>query len=145
MKTFARITKEGQNFYIVHTPSRGVYDSMESVIGEDEIVVKMQNNKKGYESGYLFITKNPSSEGLYVSNFLLRNNLGAGLTRTGIFKRLGEAEKGSEIYIMYYNTRLYTDKPIKLNLVWAAGVVDKDLDNDNRIVLSRVIARLIPG
>jgi len=25
MKTFAKVIREGQNFYIQHTPSRGVY------------------------------------------------------------------------------------------------------------------------
>lgn len=147
MKTFAKVTRKGQKFYIQPTPSRGVYDSTESVIGDDEIIIKMLDNRKGYESGYLFITKNPSSkDDMCVSDFLLQNNLAAGLIRTGIFKRLGELEKGSEIYVMYYNynARLRTDRPIKLNLVWAAGVVDKDLDNNSRMVLSRVIARLIP-
>lgn len=120
---------------------------MVSGIGEEEIVVEILDNKKGYKSGYLFITQNPSSkDDMCVSDFLLQNNLAAGLIRTGIFKRLGELEKGSEIYVMYYNynARLHTDRPIKLNLVWAAGVVDKDLDNNSRMVLSRVIARLIP-
>lgn len=47
MKTFAKVIREGQNFYIQHTPSRGKYDSMESVIGDDEIVVKMQKQQEG--------------------------------------------------------------------------------------------------
>ena len=41
MKTFAKVTRKGQKFYIQHTPSRGKYDSMESVIGDDEIIIKM--------------------------------------------------------------------------------------------------------
>lgn len=36
MKTFAKVIREGQNFYIQHTPSRGEFDSMESVIGDEE-------------------------------------------------------------------------------------------------------------
>lgn len=144
MKTFAKVIREGQNFYIQHTPSRGVYDSMESVIGDEEIVVKMQNNRKEYESGYLFITKNPSSKDLCVSNFLLQKTVVEGLTRTGIYNRLKEVKKGSEIYVMYYNAKSYVDnKPIMLNLIWAASVVD-NLDNDSRIKLSRDVAKLIP-
>lgn len=144
MKTFAKVTREGQKFYIQHTPSRGKYDSMESVIGDDEIVVKMQNNRKEYESGYLFITKNPSSEDLCASNFLLQKTLIEVLTRAGVYSRLKDVKKGSEIYVMYYNAKLYTNnKPIMLNLIWAASVVDH-LDNDSRIKLSRDIAGLIP-
>ena len=143
MKTFAKVIREGQNFYIVHTPSRGEYDSMESVIGDDEIVVKMQNNKKGYESGYLYITKNLSDESLYVSNFILQNRL-IGLTRAGIYNHLKEVKSGCEVYIMYYNAKLYTGKPVKLDLIWASCIIDQDLDNDSRIKLSRDIARLIP-
>lgn len=144
MKTFAKVIREGQNFYIQHTPSRGKYDSMESVIGDEEIVVNMQNNKKEYESGYLFITKNPSSKDLCVSNFLLQKTVVEGLTRAGIYNRLKEVKKGSEIYVMYYNAKSYVDnKPIMLNLIWAASVVDH-LDNDSRIKLSRDVARLIP-
>lgn len=144
MKTFAKIIREGQNFYIQHTPSRGGYDSMESVIGDDEIVVKMQNNRKEYESGYLYITKNPSSEDLCVSNFLLQKTVVEGLTRAGIYSRLKEVKMGSEIYVMYYNAKSYVDnKPIMLNLIWAASVVD-NLDNDSRIKLSRDVAKLIP-
>ena len=144
MKTFAKVIREGQNFYIQHTPSRGVYDSMESVIGDDEIVVKMQNNRKEYESGYLFITKNPSSKDLCVSNFLLQKTVVEGLTRTGIYNRLKEVKKGSEIYVMYYNAKSYVDnKPIMLNLIWAASVVDH-LDNDSRLKLSRDVTKLIP-
>lgn len=144
MKTFAKVIREGQNFYIQHTPSRGVYDSMESVIGDEEIVVKMQNNRKEYESGYLFITKNPSSKDLCVSNFLLQKTVVEGLTRAGIYNRLKEVKKGSEIYVMYYNAKSYVDnKPIMLNLIWAASVVD-NLDNDSRIKLSRDVAKLIP-
>lgn len=144
MKTFAKVTREGQKFYIQHTPSRGRYDSMESVIGDDEIIIKMQNNRKGYESGYLFITKNPSSKDLCVSNFLLQKTVVEGLTRAGIYSHLKEVKKGSEIYVMYYDAKLYTNKPIKLNLIWAASVIDQDLDNDSRIKLSRDITKLIP-
>lgn len=144
MKTIAKVTRKGQNFYIQHTPSRGKYDSMESVIGDDEIVVKMQNNRKEYESGYLYITKNPSSEDLCVSNFLLQKTVVEGLTRAGIYSRLKEVKMGSEIYVMYYNAKSYLDnKPIMLNLIWAASVVDH-LDNDSRIKLSRDVARLVP-
>lgn len=144
MKTFAKVIREGQNFYIQHIPSRGVYDSMESVIGDDEIVVNMQNNKKEYESGYLFITKNPSSKDLCVSNFLLQKTVVEGLTRAGIYNRLKEVKKGSEIYVMYYNAKSYVDnKPIMLNLIWAASVVDH-LDNDSRLKLSRDVTKLIP-
>lgn len=144
MKTFAKVIREGQNFYIQHTPSRGKYDSMESVIGDDEIVVKMQNNRKEYESGYLFITQNLSSEDIYVSNFLLQKTVVEGLTRAGVYSRLKEVKKGSEIYVMYYNAKSYTNnKPIMLNLIWAASVVDH-LDNDSRIKLSRNVAKLIP-
>lgn len=144
MKIFAKVIREGQKFYIQHTPSRGKYDSMESVIGDEEIVVKMQNNRKEYESGYLFITKNPSSEDLCVSNFLLQKTVVEGLTRAGIYNRLKEVKKGSEIYVMYYNAKSYVDnKPIMLNLIWAASVVD-NLDNDSRIKLSRNVAKLIP-
>ena len=144
MKTIAKVTREGQNFYIQHTPSRGVYDSMESVIGDDEIVVKMQNNRKEYESGYLFITKNPSSKDLCVSNFLLQKTVVEGLTRTGIYNRLKEVKSGCEVYIMYYNAKLYTGKPVKLGLIWASCIIDQDLDNDSRIKLSRDVARLVP-
>lgn len=143
MKTFAKVTRKGQNFYIQHTPSRGVYNSMESVIGDEEIVVKMQNNKKGYESGYLYITKNLSDESLYVSNFILQNRL-IGLTRAGIYNHLKEVKSGCEVYIMYYNAKLYTGKPVKLDLIWASCVIDQNLDNDSRIKLSRDIARLVP-
>ena len=143
MKTFAKVIREGQNFYIQHTPSRGEFDSMESIIGDEEIVVKMQNNKKGYESGYLYITKNLSDEGLCVSNFILQNRL-IGLTRAGIYNHLKEVKSGCEEYIMYYNAKLYTGKPVKLDLIWASCVIDQDLDNDSRIKLSRDIARLIP-
>lgn len=144
MKTIAKVIREGQNFYIQHTPSRGVYDSMESVIGDEEIVVKMQNNRKEYESGYLFITKNPSSKDLCVSNFLLQKTVVEGLTRAGIYNRLKEVKTGSEIYVMYYNAKSYVDnKPIKLNLIWAASVVDH-LDNNSRLKLSRDVTKLIP-
>ena len=143
MKTFAKVIREGQNFYIQHTPSRGVYDSMESVIGDDEIVVKMQNNRKEYESGYLYITKNLSDESMCVSNFILQNRL-IGLTRAGIFNQLKEVKSGCEVYIMYYDAKLYTGKPVELDLIWASSVLDQDLDNDSRIKLSRDIARLVP-
>lgn len=144
MKTIAKVIREGQNFYIQHTPSRGVYDSMESVIGDDEIVVKMQNNRKEYESGYLYITKNLSDESMCVSNFLLQKTVVEGLTRAGIYSRLKEVKMGSEIYVMYYNAKSYVDnKPIMLNLIWAASVVDH-LDNDSRIKLSRDVTKLIP-
>lgn len=145
MKTIAKVTRKGQNFYIQHTPSRGEYDSMESIIGDEEIVVKMQNNRKEYESGYLFITKNPSSKGLCVSNFLLQKTVVEGLTRAGIYSRLKEVKMGSEIYVMYYNAKSYLDnKPIMLNLIWASCIIDQDLDKDSRIKLSRDIARLVP-
>lgn len=143
MKTFAKVIREGQNFYIVHTPSRGEYDSMESVIGDDEIVVKMQNNRKEYESGYLYITKNLSDESMCVSNFILQNRL-IGLTRAGIYNHLKEVKSGCEVYIMSYNAKLYTGKPVKLDLIWASCIIDQDLDNDSRIKLSRDVARLIP-
>lgn len=143
MKTFAKIFREGQNFYIQHTPSRGEYDSMESIIGDEEIVVKMQNNRKEYESGYLYITKNLSDESLYVSNFILQNRL-IGLTRTGIYNHLKEVKSGCEVYIMSYNAKLYMGKPVKLDLIWASCIIDQDLDNDSRIKLSRDVARLIP-
>lgn len=143
MKTIAKVTREGQNFYIVHTPSRGVYDSMESVIGDDEIVVKMQNNRKEYESGYLYITKNLSDEGLCISNFILQNRF-IGLTRAGIYNHLKEVKNGCEVYIMYYDAKLYTGKPVKLDLIWASSVLDQNLDNNSRIKLSRDVARLIP-
>lgn len=143
MKTFAKVTREGQKFYIQHTPSRGVYDSMESVIGDDEIIIKMLDNRKGYESGYLFITKNPSSEDLCVSNFLLQKTVVEGLTRAGVYSRLKEVKSGCEVYIMYYDAKLYTGKPIMLNLIWAASVVDH-LDNDSRLKLSRDVTKLIP-
>lgn len=143
MKTFAKVIREGQNFYIQHTPSRGKYDSMESVIGDEEIVVKMQNNRKEYESGYLYITKNLSDEGLCVSNFILQNRL-IGLTRAGIYNHLKEVKSGCEVYIMSYNAKLYMGKPVKLGLIWASCIIDQDLDNDSRIKLSRDIARLIP-
>ena len=58
MKTIAKIFREGQNFYIQHTPGRGKYDNIESV-GDEDIVVKMLDNKKEYESGYLFIYQEP--------------------------------------------------------------------------------------
>lgn len=143
MKTFAKVIREGQNFYIQHTPSRGVYDSMESIVGEEEIVIKMKNNKKGYESGYLYITKNLSDEGLCISNFILQNRL-IGLTRAGIYNHLKEIKSGCEVYIMYYDAKLYTGKPVKLDLIWASCIIDQDLDNDSRIKLSRDVARLIP-
>lgn len=143
MKTIAKVIREGQNFYIQHTPSRGVYDSMESVIGDDEIVVKMQNNRKEYESGYLYITKNLSDESMCVSNFILQNRL-IGLTRAGIYNHLKEVKSGCEVYIMYYDAKLYAGKPVKLDLIWASCVIDQDLDNDSRIKLSRDVARLIP-
>ena len=143
MKTFAKVIREGQNIYIQHTPSRGVYDSMESVIGDDEIVVKMQNNRKEYESGYLYITKNLSDESMCVSNFILQNRL-LGLTRAGIYNHLKEVKSGCEVYIMYYDAKLYTGKPVKLDLIWASCVIDQNLDNDSRIKLSRDIARLVP-
>lgn len=144
MKTFAKVIREGQNFYTQHTPSRGKYDSMESVIGDDEIIIKMLDNRKGYESGYLFITQNPSSEDLCVSNFLLQKTVVEGLTRTGIYNRLKEVKSGCEVYIMYYDAKLYTGKPVKLDLIWASCIIDQDLDNDSRIKLSRDIARLVP-
>ena len=143
MKTFAKVIREGQNFYIQHTPSRGEYDSMESVVGDEEIVVKMQNNKKGYESGYLYITKNLSDESMCVSNFILQNRL-IGLTRAGIYNHLKEVKSGCEVYIMYYDAKLYTGKPVQLDLIWASCIIDQDLDNDSRIKLSRDIARLVP-
>ena len=143
MKTFAKVIREGQNFYIQHTPSRGKYDNIESIIGDEEIVVKMQNNRKEYESGYLYITKNLSDEGLCVSNFILQNRL-LGLTRAGIYNHLKEVKSGCEVYIMYYDAKLYTGKPVKLDLIWASCVIDQDLDNDSRIKLSRDVARLIP-
>ena len=143
MKTFAKVIREGQNFYIQHTPSRGVYDSMESVIGDEEIVVKMQNNRKEYESGYLYITKNLSDESMCVSNFILQNRL-LGLTRAGIYNHLKEVKSGCEVYIMSYNAKLYTGKPVQLDLIWASCIIDQDLDNDSRIKLSRDVARLIP-
>ena len=143
MKTIAKVIREGQNFYIQHTPSRGEYDSMESIIGDEEIVVKMQNNRKEYESGYLYITKNLSDESMYVSNFILQNRL-IGLTRAGIYNHLKEVKSGCEVYIMSYNAKLYTGKPVKLGLIWASCIIDQDLDNDSRIKLSRDIARLIP-
>jgi len=142
MAVFAKIIREGQNFYIVHTPSKGKYDNIESV-GNEEVVVKMLNNKKEYESGYIYITMNPSGEGLYVSNFILQNKL-VGLTRTGIYHQLKEAKDGSEIYVVYYNAKLYKGKPVKLDLIWASCVIDQDLDNDSRIKLSRDVARLVP-
>ena len=86
MKTIAKIFRKGQNFYIQHTPSRGKYDNIESV-GNEEVVVKMQNNRKEYESGYLYITKNLSDESMCVSNFILQNRL-IWLTRAGIFNQL---------------------------------------------------------
>ena len=143
MKTFAKVIREGQKFYIQHTPSRGEYDSMESVIGDDEIVVKMQNNRKEYESEYLYITKNLSDESMCVSNFILQNRL-IGLTRAGIYNHLKEVKSGCEVYIMYYDAKLYTGKPVKLDLIWASCIIDQDLDNDSRIKLSRDVARLIP-
>lgn len=143
MKTFAKVIREGQNFYIQHTPSRGVYDSMESVIGDDEIVVKMQNNRKEYESGYLYITKNLSDESMCVSNFILQNRL-IGLTRAGIYNHLKEVKSGCEVYIMYYDAKLYTGKPVQLDLIWTSCIIDQDLDNNSRIKLSRDIARLVP-
>ena len=143
MKTFAKVIREGQNFYIQHTPSRGVYDSMESVIGDDEIVVKMQNNRKEYESGYLYITKNLSDESMCVSNFILQNRL-IGLTRAGIYNHLKEVKSGCEVYIMSYNAKLYMGKPVKLDLIWASCIIDQDLDNDSRIKLSRDVTKLIP-
>lgn len=143
MKTIAKVTRKGQKFYIQHTPSRGVYDSMESVIGDEEIVVKMQNNRKEYESGYLYITKNLSDESMCVSNFILQNRL-IGLTRAGIYNHLKEVKSGCEVYIMYYDAKLYTGKPVKLDLIWASCIIDQDLDNDSRIKLSRDIARLVP-
>lgn len=143
MKTFAKVIREGQNFYIVHTPSKGNYDSMESIVGEEEIVVKMQNNRKEYESGYLYITKNLSDEGLCISNFILQNRF-IGLTRAGIYNHLKEVKSGCEVYIMYYDAKLYKGKPVKLYLIWASCVIDQDLDNESRIKLSRGVARLIP-
>jgi len=143
MKTIAKVIRKGQNFYIQHTPSRGKYDSMESVIGDDEIVVKMQNNRKEYESGYLYITKNLSDESMCVSNFILQNRL-IGLTRAGIYNHLKEVKSGCEVYIMSYDAKLYTGKPVQLDLIWASCIIDQDLDNDCRIKLSRDVARLIP-
>lgn len=143
MKTFAKVIREGQKFYIQHTPSRGKYDNIESVIGDDEIVVKMQNNRKEYESGYLYITKNLSDESMCVSNFILQNRL-IGLTRAGIYNHLKEVKSGCEVYIMYYDAKLYTGKPVKLDLIWASCVIDQNLDNNSRIKLSREVARLIP-
>lgn len=143
MKTIAKVIREGQNFYIQHTPSRGKYDNIESIIGDEEIVVKMQNNRKGYESGYLYITKNLSDEGLCISNFILQNRL-IGLTRAGIYNHLKEVKSGCEVYIMYYDAKLYTGKPVKLDLIWASCIIDQDLDNYSRIKLSRDVARLIP-
>lgn len=143
MKTFAKVTRKGQKFYIQHTPSRGKYDSMESVIGDDEIIIKMLDNRKGYESGYLYITKNLSDESMCVSNFILQNRL-LGLTRAGIYNHLKEVKSGCEVYIMSYNAKLYTGKPVKLDLIWASCVIDQNLDNDSRIKLSRDVAKLIP-
>ena len=142
MKTIAKIFKEGQDFYIQHTPSRGEYDNIESV-GDEDIVIKMLDNKKEYESGYLFITKNLSEESMCVSNFILQNKL-VGLTRTGIYNHLKEVKSGCEVYIMYYNAKLYKGKPVKLDLIWASCVIDQDIDNDSRIKLSRDVARLVP-
>lgn len=66
------------------------------------------------------------------------------LTRAGIYSRLKEVKMGSEIYVMYYNAKSYLDnKPIMLNLIWAASVVDH-LDNDSRLKLSRDVTKLIP-
>ena len=68
-----------------------------------------------------------------------------GLTRAGIYSRLKEVKMGSEIYVMYYNAKSYLDnKPIMLNLIWAASVVDH-LDNDSRLKLSRDVTKLIQG
>lgn len=142
MKTIAKIFRKGQNFYIVHTPSKGEYDNI-GPIEDDEVVIKMQNNKKGYESGYLFITQGSSDEGMRVSDFILQNRL-LGFTRTGICNRLKEVKSGCEIYIMYYDAKLYKGRPVKLDLVWASCVIDQDIDNDSRIKLSRDVARLIP-
>ena len=142
MKTIAKVIREGQNFYIQHTPSRGKYDNIESV-GNEEVVVKMLNNKKEYESGYIYTTKNPSDEGLCVSNFILQNKL-VGITRIGIYHQLEEVKSGCEVYIMYYDAKLYTGKPVKLDLIWASCIIDQDLDNDSRIKLSRDVARLVP-
>lgn len=143
MKTIAKVIRERQNFYIQHTPSRGEYDSMESIIGDEEIVVKMQNNRKEYESGYLYITKNLSDESMCVSNFILQNRL-LGLTRAGIYNHLKEVKSGCEVYIMSYDAKLYTGKPVQLDLIWASCIIDQDLDNDCRIKLSRDVARLVP-
>lgn len=143
MKTFAKVIREGQNFYIQHTPSRGEFDSMESVVGDEEIVVKMQNNRKEYESGYLYITKNLSDESMCVSNFILQNRL-LGLTRAGIYNHLKEVKSGCEVYIMSYNAKLYTSKPVQLDLIWASCIIDQDLDNDSRLKLSRDVTKLIP-
>lgn len=143
MKTIAKVIREGQNFYIQHTPSKGNYDSMESIIGDEEIVVKMQNNRKEYESGYLYITKNLSDESMCISNFILQNRF-IGLTRAGIYNHLKEVKSGCEVYIMYYDAKLYTGKPVQLDLIWASCIIDQDLDNDCRIKLSRDVARLIP-
>lgn len=103
----------------------------------------MQNNRKEYESGYLYITKNLSDESMCVSNFILQNRL-LGLTRAGIYNHLKEVKSGCEVYIMYYNAKLYTGKPVKLDLIWASCIIDQDLDNDSRIKLSRDVARLVP-
>ena len=45
---------------------------------------------------------------------------------------------------MYYDAKLYTGKPVQLDLIWASCIIDQDLDNDSRIKLSRDIARLVP-
>lgn len=144
MKTFAKVVREGQNFYIQHTPSRGKYDSMGSIIGEEEIVIKMLGNKKGYESRYLYVIQDRSRGEMYNSNYILKNKV-AGLTRAGISNNLKELKKGSDIYILYYSTdaRTNMNKPIKLKLIWASGVLE-DLDKESRIELSKKVVRLIP-
>lgn len=45
MKTFAKVIREGQNFYIQHTPSRGVYG-----------VVMREGDKKRVVSSFLIST-----------------------------------------------------------------------------------------
>lgn len=144
MKIFGKVIRKGQDFYIQHTPSKGEYDSMGSIIGEEEIVVKMLGNKKGYESGYLYVIQDRSSGEMYNSNYILKNKV-AGLTRAGISNNLKELKKGSDIYILYYSTNARTNmnKPIKLKLIWASGVLE-DLDKESRIELSKKVVRLIP-
>lgn len=97
----------------------------------------MLGNKKGYESGYLYVIQDRSRGEMYNSNYILKNKV-AGLTRAGISNNLKELKKGSDIYILYYSTNARTNmnKPIKLKLIWASGVLE-DLDKEGRIELSK--------